>query len=81
MVTYSFWNNSNVEIILTLNLSIGLCTPPVGNTLFVGCAVGKTTIEKTVKAMWPFYVAMIIILLLVTYVPWFTMFLGSMFEK
>ncbi|MDI3472409.1 MAG: hypothetical protein PWQ48_690 [Thermotogaceae bacterium] len=81
IVTKFGWSPIQFGIILMLNLSIGLCTPPVGNTLFVGCAVGKTTIEKTVKAMWPFYIAMIIILLLVTYIPWFTMFLGSIFER
>jgi len=81
IVTKLGWSPIQFGIILMLNLSIGLCTPPVGNTLFVGCAVGKTTIEKTVKAMWPFYISMIIILILVTYVPWFTMFLGSIFAK
>ncbi|PLV59508.1 hypothetical protein AS005_05285 [Thermotoga sp. KOL6] len=81
IVTKLGWSPIQFGIIMLLNLSIGLCTPPVGNTLFVGCAIGKTTIEKTVKAMWPFYISMIIVLLLVTYVPWFTMFLGSKFMK
>jgi len=81
IVTKLGWSPIQFGIILMLNLSIGLCTPPVGNTLFVGCSIGKTTIEKTVKSMWPFYLAMIIILMLVTYVPWFTMFLGGMFYK
>jgi len=79
IVTQLGWSPIQFGIILLLNLSIGLCTPPVGNTLFVGCAVGKTTIEKVMKAIWPFYIAMIVVLLLVTYVPWFTMFLGSKF--
>ena len=56
-------------IILILNLSIGLCTPPVGSALFVGCAVGKISIEKAAKGMLPFYLAMIAVLLLVTFVP------------
>jgi tripartite ATP-independent transporter DctM subunit len=80
VVTSIGWSPIHFGIILMLNLSIGLCTPPVGNTLFVGCAVGKTKVEDTVKAMWPFYISMIIVLMLVTYVPWFTMFLGSLFE-
>ncbi|POZ89973.1 TRAP transporter large permease [Petrotoga halophila] len=65
-------------IILMVNLGIGLCTPPVGNTLFVGTVVGKSTIENVFKAMWPFYLAMIGILLLVTYVPFFAEWLPSL---
>ncbi|MEE8522613.1 MAG: TRAP transporter large permease subunit, partial [Thermoanaerobaculia bacterium] len=56
-------------VILLLNLAIGLCTPPVGSTLFVGCAIGGIEMEKAVRGLWPFYAAMAIILLLVTYVP------------
>ena len=56
-------------IMLILNLSIGLCTPPVGSALFVGCAVGKISLEKAAKGMLPFYLAMIAVLLLVTFVP------------
>ena len=56
-------------IMLILNLSIGLCTLPVGSALFVGCAVGKISIEKAAKGMLPFYLAMIAVLLLVTFVP------------
>jgi tripartite ATP-independent transporter DctM subunit len=65
-------------IIMMINLGIGLCTPPVGNTLFVGTVVGKSTIENVFKAMWPFYLAMIGILLLVTYVPFFAEWLPSL---
>lgn len=57
-------------IVLMLNLAIGLCTPPVGSTLFVGCAVGRIRLEEAVKGLMPFYVAMVVILLLVTFVPW-----------
>ncbi len=60
-------------IIMMINLGIGLCTPPVGNALFTGCAVGKTTIEKTTVAMIPLYGAMIGSLFLITYVPSITM--------
>lgn len=56
-------------MIMLVNLGIGLVTPPVGSTLFVGCAVGKVTIEQVAREIWPFYVAMVIVLLLVTYVP------------
>lgn len=60
-------------IIMMINLGIGLCTPPVGNALFTGCAIGKTTIEKTTVAMLPLYAAMIGSLFLITYVPAITM--------
>jgi len=56
-------------IMLILNLSIGLCTPPVGSALFVGCAIGKIPIEKATRGMLPFYVAMLAVLMLVTFVP------------
>ena len=47
-------------MIMILNLGIGLITPPVGATLFVGCAVGKVTMEAVVKELWPFYLAMLL---------------------
>jgi len=56
-------------IILLLNLGIGLLTPPVGSTLFVGCAVGKVTIEQVMREIWPFYGVMVAVLALVTYIP------------
>ncbi len=56
-------------IMLVLNLSIGLCTPPVGSVLFVGCAVGETTIRQLVRPMLLLYSALIVALLLVTYIP------------
>ena len=68
-------------IIMLMNLGIGLCTPPVGNTLFVGCIVGKMKMEEVVKALWPFYIAMILVLFLVTYVPFFATWLPSLLMK
>jgi tripartite ATP-independent transporter DctM subunit len=56
-------------IMLVLNLSIGLCTPPVGSVLFVGAAIGGTTIQKLVRPLLVLYVALIAALLLVTFVP------------
>ncbi|MEH6728074.1 MAG: TRAP transporter large permease [Hyphomicrobiales bacterium] len=56
-------------IMLMMNLGLGLCTPPVGACLFVGCAVGKVPIEDALKTIWPFYLAILAALLLVTYVP------------
>lgn len=56
-------------IILMMNLGIGLTTPPVGGCLFIGCAIGKIPIEQAVRTIWPFYLALLVALLLTTYVP------------
>ncbi len=56
-------------IMLLVNLGLGLCTPPVGTCLFVGCVVGRIRIEEAVRGIWPFYIAIAGALLLVTYVP------------
>ena len=56
-------------IMLIANLCIGLCTPPVGTCLFIGCGVGKTTIAKVTKTMLPFFAAMVASLMVITYVP------------
>jgi tripartite ATP-independent transporter DctM subunit len=57
-------------IMMVLNLCIGLCTPPVGSILFVGCGIGGTTVLKTSKALLPFYAVMVLVLFLVVYLPW-----------
>jgi len=67
-------------IIMMINLAIGLCTPPVGATLFVGCSVGKTKIEEVTRALLPLYPAMIAVLFLVTYIPQVAMFIPRLFE-
>ena len=56
-------------ITLVLNLCIGLCTPPVGSILFVGCGIGRTTVPRTTRALLPFYVVMVLVLFLVVYLP------------
>ena len=56
-------------ILMTFNLSIGICTPPVGSTLFVGCSVSGVKIDKVIKPLLPFYAVLILTLFLVTYVP------------
>ncbi len=58
-------------IIMMLKLSIGLVTPPAGSTLFVGCAIGKVSIERVSRKLWPFWISMFVILMLVTYFPFF----------
>lgn len=62
-------------VMMIFNLAVGLCTPPVGSALFVGCAIGKTPIERTAKNMLPLYGVMVICLLLVTYIPDIALFL------
>lgn len=65
-------------VMLIFNLAVGLCTPPVGSALFVGCGIGKISVEQTVKAMMPMYAAMVIGLLLVTFVPAFSLWLPEL---
>jgi tripartite ATP-independent transporter DctM subunit len=65
-------------MIMLLNLGIGLLTPPVGATLFVGCAVGKVTMEEVMRGIWPFYAVMFAVLMLVTYIPGISLWLPRM---
>ena len=65
-------------MIMILNLGIGLITPPVGPTLFVGCAIGKVTMEQVSKELWSFYGAMCIALLLVTFIPAISLWLPGL---
>ena len=67
-------------IVLMINLGIGLVTPPVGSVLFVGCAVAKIRIEDTLKTIWPFYIALLLALILVTYIPAVSMTLPNLFK-
>ena len=66
-------------IMMILNLSIGLVSPPVGSVLFVACAVAKTKLESLIKPLLPMYAAMVVVLLLVTYVPAISEFLPNLF--
>jgi len=66
-------------IIMVLNLSIGLCTPPVGSVLFIGCGIAGTSIAKVIRPLIPLYVAMLLALLLVTFIPKISMFLPRLF--
>ena len=63
---------------LILNLGIGVITPPVGNTLFIGSAISGRSIGQLTKAMIPFYVMMFIALMMVTYVPAISTFLPNL---
>lgn len=62
-------------IMMIANLCIGLCTPPVGSCLFLGCGIGKTSIANVTKPMLPFFIAMIVAVLLITFVPAISMWL------
>jgi TRAP-type C4-dicarboxylate transport system permease large subunit len=68
-------------VMLIANLCIGLCTPPVGTCLFVGCSVGKGDIASVSRAMLPFYFAMLVALALITWVPALTLWLPSTFGE
>jgi tripartite ATP-independent transporter DctM subunit len=68
-------------MIMLLNLGIGLLTPPVGSTLFVGCAVGKVTLEEVMREIWPFYGVMIAVLMLVTFIPALSLWLPALVIK
>lgn len=68
-------------VVLIYNLSIGLCTPPVGTALFTGCAIGKVSIEKASKALIPIYIPMLIGLFLITYVPIISMWLPTLMKS
>ncbi|MEM7737423.1 MAG: TRAP transporter large permease subunit [Deinococcota bacterium] len=68
-------------IVLLMNLGLGLTTPPVGTALFVGCAIGKIRIEDASKAMVFLWPVMVVVLLLVTYVPWFVTVLPNLLSR
>ncbi len=67
-------------IIMILNLGIGLLTPPVGPTLVVGCAIGKVSMEAVSRSILIFYIPLLIVLLLVTYIPALSLWLPSVFK-
>lgn len=65
-------------IVMMLNLGIGLVTPPVGTTLFVGCAIGRVSVDRVARTLWPFWLAMLVVLMLVTYVPALALWIPSL---
>lgn len=69
----------HLGIIMILNLGIGLLTPPVGTTLFIGSAISGIKVEKLAKSMIPFYLVMLVVLLLITYIPGLVMTIPNMF--
>lgn len=78
VVTYFGMSPIQFGVVLMLNLGIGLCTPPVGSALFAGCAIGKVSIEEVTKSLVPMYIAMVIILLMITFIPALSMTLPNL---
>ena len=66
-------------IVMILNLCIGICTPPVGSALFVGVSVAEISIRKLIRPMLPFYLALLLALLVVTYIPEVSLLLPRLF--
>jgi tripartite ATP-independent transporter DctM subunit len=73
-------NPVHFGIMMVLNLCIGLCTPPVGGVLFIGCSVAGISISKVIKPLLPLFVAMVVALLLVTYIPELSLWLPEVFD-
>ncbi len=80
VVTELGMNPVHFGIMLIANLCIGLCTPPVGTCLFIGCGIGKTSIAKVVPVMIPFFVAMIAALMVITYWPTLSLWLPGLLD-
>lgn len=68
-------------IVMLINCALGLNTPPVGTTQFVGCTIGEISVGEVMKTIWPFYGALVAALMLVTYVPAFSMWLPNLILK
>lgn len=78
-ITQNFGMNSvQFGIMLIFNLCIGNITPPVGNTLFIGCKVGKTSIEEVIRYLLPFYLGILVVLMLVTFIPQISLFIPKL---
>ena len=67
-------------IIMIVNLCIGLCTPPVGSILFIGCSIANLPIQQVIKPLIPLFIVMILTLILITYIPGLTLWLPNLFE-
>jgi tripartite ATP-independent transporter DctM subunit len=74
-------NPMTFGVMMLINCALGLNTPPVGTTQFVGCAIGGISVGQVMRTIWPFYGALIATLFLVTYVPAFSLWLPSLMTK
>ena len=72
-------NPIHFGIIMVMNLSVGICTPPVGSVLFVGCSVANLPITKVIKPLLPMFLAMLVALLLVTYIEELSLLIPRLF--
>jgi len=79
VVTELGMDPTHFGIVMVLNLCIGLCTPPVGSVLFVGCGVAGTGITSVIRPLLPMYAAMVLTLVVVTYFPWLSLWLPKVF--
>jgi tripartite ATP-independent transporter DctM subunit len=79
IVTKLGMDPTHFGIVMVMNLCIGLCTPPVGSVLFVGVGVAGTTIQKVIKPLLPLFIAMLVALMIVTYVPTLSLWLPGLF--
>lgn len=79
VVTELGMNPTHFGIIMVLNLCIGLTTPPVGSVLFVGVGVAQTSIQKVIRPLLPLFIAMLLALMAVTYIPWLSLWLPGLF--
>ncbi len=80
IVTDLGMNPVHFGIVMIMNLCIGLCTPPVGSVLFVGCSVAELSIQKVIRPLMPLFLIMIAVLMLVTYIPEITLWLPRLFD-
>jgi TRAP-type C4-dicarboxylate transport system permease large subunit len=67
-------------VVMLINCALGLNTPPVGTTQFIGCAIGGVSVGEVMRSIWPFYGALLLCLMLVTYVPAFSLWLPGHFN-
>ena len=79
VVTNLGMDPTHFGIVMVLNLCIGLCTPPVGSVLFVGCGVSGSIITDVIRPLLPMYAAMVLTLIVVTFVPWLSLWLPGVF--
>ncbi len=68
-------------IIMVFNLTIGLCTPPVGTILFVGCSIGKVSIDRAIKPLLPMFLALFVVMAIICYFPQISLMLPGLFSN
>ena len=66
-------------VIITLNLMIGLLTPPMGSVIFIMMSIANVSMEDLMKECWPFMLALVLLLLVITYIPWLTLVIPNMY--